>query len=76
MSEPTFFEQYQFICDMKSSYQIHVPGTKICDLAASIVPRGRIEVLALRQKQVYVPPTFFQLSIDFLASFYLLSNML
>ena len=35
-----------------------------------------MEILASRQKQANVPPTFFQLSIEFLVVFYLLSNIL
>ena len=60
---------------MKSTYQIDVPGTKIWNLWAKTVPWGVIEVLAPRQKQVDVPPTFFQISIDFLVGFYLFSNI-
>ena len=40
------------------------------------MPWEAIEVLAPRQKQVNMPPTFFQLSIEFLVGFYLLFNIL
>ena len=40
------------------------------------MPWGVLKILAPRQKQVNVPPTFFELSIEFLVGFYLLSNIL
>ena len=40
------------------------------------MPWGVLEILAPRQQQVNVPPTFFKLSIEFPVSFYLLSNIL
>ena len=76
ISEPTFLTQYQIIYNMKSTYRINVPGTKIWNLGANTVPWGVLEILAPRQKQVNVPPTFFELSIEFLVGFYLLSNIL
>ena len=70
ISEPNFLTQYQIIYNIKSTYRIDVPGTKIWNLGANTVPWQAIEILAPRQKQVYVPPTFFQLSIDFPVGFY------
>ena len=76
ISEPTFLTQYQIIYNMKSTYWINVPGTKIWNFGANTVPWGVLEILAPRQKQVNVPPTFFSFSIEFLIGFYLLSNIL
>ena len=76
ISEPTFLTQYQIIYNMKSTYRINVPGTKIWNFGANTVPWGVLEILAPRQKQVNVPPTFFKLSIEFLVGFYLLFNIL
>ena len=59
ISEPTFLTQYQIVYNMKSTYRINVPGTKIWNLGANTVPWGVLEILAPRQKQVNVPPTFF-----------------
>ena len=76
ISEPTFLTQYQIVYNMKSTYRINVPVTKIWNLGADTVPWGVLEILAPRQKQVNVPPTFFKLSIEFLVGFYLLFNIL
>ena len=75
MMVPTFFEQYQFVCNIKSTYQVDMPGTKNFDVGANTVPWGVISVLGPRQKWVNVPPTFFQLFINFLIDFYLLYNI-
>ena len=76
ISEPTFLTQYQIVYNMKSTYRINVPGTKIWNLGDNKVSWGAIEVLVPKQKQVNVPPTFFELSIEFLVGFYLLFNIL
>ena len=50
MKVPTFFAQYQFICYIKSTYQIDMRGTKILDVGANTVPWGVISVSGPRQK--------------------------
>ena len=35
MWEPTFFGQYLFVCIIKSTYQVDVPGPKSWDLGAN-----------------------------------------
>ena len=50
MMEPTFFAQYQFVCNIKSTYQVDMPGTKNFDVGANTVPWGVISVLGPRQK--------------------------
>ena len=50
MMEPTFFAQYQFVCNIKSTYQVDTPGTKNLDVGANTVPWGVISVLGPRQK--------------------------
>ena len=42
MSTPTFLAWYLFVCIIKSTYQVDVPGTKSWDLGANTVPRGAI----------------------------------
>ena len=50
MTEPTNFAQNQFICYIKSTYQIDMRGTKILDVGANTVPWGVISVSGPRQK--------------------------
>ena len=50
MMVPTFFAQYQFVCNIKSTYQVDMPGTKNFDVGANTVPWGVISVLGPRQK--------------------------
>ena len=50
MSEPTFWGQYLFVCIIKSTYQVDVPGTKTWDLRAKTVPWRAILYLGPRQK--------------------------
>ena len=50
MMVPTFFAQYQFVCNIKSTYQVDMPGTKNFDVGANTVPWGVILVLGPRQK--------------------------
>ena len=38
MWEPTFFGQYLFVCIIKSTYQVDVPGPKSWDLEAITGP--------------------------------------
>ena len=65
MMVPTFFAQYQFVCNIKSTYQVDMLGTKNLDVGANTVPWGVLEILAPRQKQVNVPPTFFNFLLNF-----------
>ena len=44
ISEPNFLTQYQIIYNIKSTYRIDVPGTKIWNLGANKVPWGANEV--------------------------------
>ena len=76
MMAPTFLAQYMFLCNIKTTYQVDMHSTKNLDAGANTVPWGAIQVLGPRQKWVDVPITFFQLSIDYLVVFYLLSNIL
>ena len=50
MMVPTFFAQYQFVCNIKSTYQVNMPGTKNFNVGANTVPWGVILVLGPRQK--------------------------
>ena len=50
MTEPTFFAQYQFVCNIKSTYQVDMPGTKNLDVGANTVPWGVISISGPRQK--------------------------
>ena len=50
MMEPTFFAQYQFVCNIISTNQVDMPGTKNFDVGANTVPWGVISVLGPRQK--------------------------
>ena len=65
MSTPTFLAWYLFVCIIKSTYQVHMAGTKSWHLRDNTGPRGGIKVLGPRQKWVNRPPTFFQLVINF-----------
>ena len=70
-----FFGQYLFVCIIKSTHQLDVPGTKTWDLEANIVPWVAVLVLGRRQKWVNLPITFFQLFMSFLVDFYILYNI-
>ena len=50
MTEPTFFAQYQFVCNIKSTYQVDMPGTKNLDVGANKVPWGVMSVSGPSQK--------------------------
>ena len=50
MMVPTFFAQYQFVCNIKSTYQVDMPVTKTWDLTAKTVPWQAILDLGPRQK--------------------------
>ena len=66
MWKPTFLGQFLFVCLIKSTYEVDVPGTKSWDLTAKTVPWQAILDLGQRQKWVDLPITFFQLFIYFL----------
>ena len=42
MMEPTFLAQSLFVCNIKSTYQVDMPGTKNLDVGANTVPLGVI----------------------------------
>ena len=50
MSKPTFFGQYLFVCIIKSTHQVDVPGNKTWDLRAKTVQWQAILDLGPRQK--------------------------
>ena len=50
MMVPTFFAQYQFVCNIKSTYQVDMLGTKNLDVGANTVPWEVISVSGPRQK--------------------------
>ena len=75
MSDPTFGGQYLFVCIIKSTYQVDMYVTKTWDLRAKTVLRQVILYLGPRQKWVDLPPTFFELFINFLVVCHLLLNI-
>ena len=76
MSKPTFLGQYLFVCIIKSTHQVDVPGNKTWDLRAKTVQWQAILDLGPRQKWVDLPDTFFQLFMSFLVDFHILYNIL
>ena len=50
MMKPTFFAQYQFVCNIKCTYQADMLGTKNSDVGVNTVPWKLIQVSGLKQK--------------------------
>ena len=74
--ETHLFGQYLFVCIIKSTHQVDVPGNKTWDLRAKTVQWQAILDLGPRQKWVDLPDTFFQLFMSFLVDFHILHNIL
>ena len=53
MSKPTFFGQFLFVCIIRSSYQVGVPGNKTWDLRPKTVLWRAILDLGPRQKEEF-----------------------
>ena len=70
-----FRTQFLFATKIKSSYKNVLQNTKILDLSAKWGSQRPIQVLAPRQKWVDFPPTFFELSINFLVVCHILMHI-
>ena len=67
ISEPNFLTQYQIIYNIKSTYQIDVPGTKIWNIGANTVQcRGEQLKFWLQGKNKSMCPRHF---FNFLLNF-------
>ena len=70
-----FWTQFLFGTKIKSTYEIVLRNTQILDLSVKRGSQCQIQVLALRQKWVDLPPTFFERFINFLVVCHLLLNI-
>ena len=70
-----FRTQFLFDTKIKSTYKTVLRNTKILDLRVKQGSQRPILVLGPRQKCVDLPPTFFELFINFLVVWHLLLNI-
>ena len=70
-----FRTQFLFGTKIKSTYKNVLRNTKILDLSVKRGSQHPIYVLGPRQKWVNLPPTFFELFINFLVVWHLLLNI-
>ena len=70
-----FWTQFLFGTKIKSIYRNMLQNTKILDLGVKRGCQPQIQDLAPRQKWVDLPPTFFELFINFLVVCYLLLDI-
>ena len=70
-----FRAQFLFGTKIKTTYQNTLPNTWILDLSVKRGSQRPVSVLGPRQKRVDLPPTFFQLFINFLVDFHLLCRI-
>ena len=67
MMVPTFFAQYQFVCNIKSTYQVDMPGTKNFDVGGQHSAVGSNFSFRSKAKMSQCAPHFF-------STFYQFSN--